>query len=220
MIDGGLEADGAVPGEVADELKWVGGTIRVGHRLSAVLIGTFLVLHVANHLVGLLGQPAHIRFMQTIRPFYRNAVVEPLLLMLLAWQLISGIRLLLARRRNVDGLVAWLQIGSGAYLASFLIIHVFSVLVARYSLGLETDFSFAAAGLHSPTGIWFFAPYYAGSMLALFTHVGCATSWVLFPRNGVARHGWVIGAGVLGAVCGVLVVLSLSGAFYEVQLRG
>jgi hypothetical protein len=85
---------------------------------------------------------------------------------------------------------------------------------------LETDFGFAAAGLHSPTSIWFFAPYYAGSMTALFMHIGCATSWPLFPDNSAARIRWIFGAAALGAIGGVLIVLSLSGAFYEVKLHG
>jgi succinate dehydrogenase/fumarate reductase cytochrome b subunit len=135
-------------------------------------------------------------------------------------QLFSGLRLLLARWRNADGIVAWLQIASGAYLAAFLTIHVLSVLVARYSLGLETDFGFAAAGLHNPTSIWFFAPYYAGSMIALFTHVGYATSWTLFPNNSRARVRWIFGMAAFGAMGGVLIVLSLSGTFYEAKLHG
>ncbi len=84
MADADLTAHGAVPGKTADDLKQASATIKALHRLSALLIGAFLVLHIANHLVGLLGQPLHIRFMQAIRPFYRNAVVEPALLMLIA----------------------------------------------------------------------------------------------------------------------------------------
>jgi succinate dehydrogenase/fumarate reductase cytochrome b subunit len=197
-----------------------GRILRAAHRLSALPIGAFLVLHVANHLVGLMGQHEHIRFMRTIRPIYRNAIVEPALLLLLVWQVSSGLRLLLARRRDANGIVAWLQIGSGAYLALFLAIHVLSVLVARHSLGLETDFGFAAAGLHSPASVWFFAPYYAGSVIALFTHVGCATSWALYPHSRSAQIRWIIGAGTLGATSGILIVLSLSGALYEVRLHG
>jgi succinate dehydrogenase/fumarate reductase cytochrome b subunit len=203
----------------SNKVNRFGHLVQAAHRLSALPIGAFLVLHVANHLVGLMGQQEHIRFMRTIRPIYRNVVVEPALLLLLVWQVSSGLRLLLSRRRDADGIVAWLQIGSGAYLALFLVIHVSSVLVARYSLGLETDFGFAAAGLHSPASIWFFAPYYTGSVIALFTHIGCATSWALFADNRTAQIRLIMGAVALGAMGGVLIALSLSGALYEVKLH-
>lgn len=196
------------------------GMIRVAHRLSALVICIFLVLHVANHMVAVVGQAEHIRFMQGIRPVYRNAVVEPVLLMLFAWQALSGLRLLSVRWRNRDGIVAWLQIGSGAYLVAFLLIHVPSVLVARYGLGTETDFGFAAAGLHSPATAWFFAPYYAGSLTAMCAHIGCASSWALFPDSRVARRRWIMLVTAPGLIAGVLIVLSLGGVFYEVQLHG
>lgn len=219
MNDGDPPTHAAALEETSARQKPAGRTMRGAHRLSALLIGAFLLLHLANHLVGLFGQQEHVRFMHTIRPIYRNVLVEPILLVLLTWQLFSGLRLLVARGRNTDGLVAWLQIGSGAYLAFFLLVHVLSVLVARHSLGVETDFGFAAAGLHNPNQIWFFAPYYTGSILALATHIGCATSWALYPDNRTAQIRWIIGAGTFGFLLGALVVLSLGGAFFAVRLH-
>lgn len=192
--------------------------LKTAHRVSAFVVGIFVVLHLANHLVGLTGQQSHIHFMKIVRPIYRNDIVEAGLLSLLAWQIFSGIRLLVNRWRNNDGIVAWLQIISGAYLALFLIIHVCSVLFARTNLEIDTNFNFAAAGLHTPNGALFFAPYYAGSFLALFTHIGCALSWRFYSDNRKAQLRLIQFFAGLGLGFGVLVVMGLGGILYDVKL--
>ena len=192
--------------------------LKAAHRASALVLGIFIVLHVANHLVGLTGQQNHIQFMKMIRPMYRTGLVEMCLLFLLVWQALSGTRLLMFRWRNNDGIVAWLQIISGAYLMLFLIIHVCSVLFARSNLGIDTNFNFAAAGLHTPNGALFFAPYYTGSFLALFTHIGCASSWRFYADNRKAQLRWIMFWAGLGLIIGILVVMGLSGLLYDVQL--
>ncbi|MFN0045681.1 MAG: hypothetical protein ACKVOS_04365 [Sphingorhabdus sp.] len=186
------------------------------HRVTAMIVGLFIVLHLANHMVGLVGQQQHIQFMTLIRPLYRNPVAETVLLALLVWQILSGMRLLALRWRNNDGIISWLQIISGGYLAIFLIIHVSSVLYARHSMGMDTNFYFAAAGLHIENGDKFFVPYYTGSFLALFTHIGCASSWYLFPQNSRKQLRWIGLNAVLGFVAGILVVAALSGKLYTV----
>lgn len=192
--------------------------LKTAHRVSALIVGIFLILHVANHLVGLSGQQNHIQFMKMIRPIYRTSAVETCLLSLLVWQMLSGIRLLVHRWRNNDGIIAWLQIISGAYLALFLIIHVCSVLFARTYLGIDTNFNFAAAGLHTPNGALFFIPYYTGSFLALFTHIGCAISWRFYSDNHAAQLRWIMLCSGIGLIIGILVVMGLSGVLYDVKL--
>ncbi|MVZ96133.1 hypothetical protein EUU23_00260 [Sphingorhabdus sp. IMCC26285] len=156
--------------------------------------------------------------MKIIRPVYRAIVIEAGLLSLLVWQMLSGFRLLVHRWRNNDGIIAWLQIISGAYLALFLIIHVCSVLFARTYLGIDTNFNFAAAGLHTPNGALFFIPYYTGSFLALFTHIGCAISWRFYSDNHTAQLRWIMLCSGTGLIIGILVVMGLSGVLYDVKL--
>ena len=76
--------------------------LRTLHASSALVIGLFLLLHIANHLVGLAGREDHIAFMTAIRPLYRNLVVEPVLLFLLAFQIVSGVD---KRRDEIDALI-------------------------------------------------------------------------------------------------------------------
>ena len=192
--------------------------LKTAHRITALIVGIFIALHIVNHLVGLTGQQNHIDFMKIVRPIYRTGIVETCLVILLVWQMVSGIRLLVHRWRNNDGIVAWLQITSGAYLALFLIIHVSSVLFARSYLGIDTNFNFAAAGLHTPNGALFFAPYYAGSFVALSMHIGCATSWRFYSDNRKAQLRWITICSGVGCIIGILVVMSLGGILYDVKL--
>lgn len=188
------------------------------HRLSALLIGLYLAFHMANHLAGLQGQAEHIAFMQAARVVYRHPLVEGLLLALLVWQGISGSVLLARRFRARDGLMAWLQIGSGAYLLFFLVNHVGAVLAGRLVFGLDTDFRFAAAGLHVGYFRLFFAPYYLLAVTALFTHLGCAAYFMLHRSPMALRRGVLFGLSLTGLLLGLLFVLSMMGVFHPVDM--
>jgi hypothetical protein len=193
-----------------------GGThrLRTAHGLSALAIGLFLLVHMGNHLVGLSGQAAHQEYMAIARSFYRHPVFETLLLGLLAWQVASGLYMVIKGWRGRAG-VAWLQAISGLYLAFFLLNHVGAVLGGRYVFGLDTDFRFAAAGFFVPPWQYFFAPYYFLGVLSLFTHLGCALYWLTGGRAG--RYA-LVSALCIGAAFALAVVLSLSGTLFEVTI--
>jgi hypothetical protein len=152
---------------------------RLFHRAIALLLTTFLLIHMVNHVVGLSGQAAHIAFMNSIRPIYRHPVIETVLLVLFAMQVATGAILAIKGWRERRGFVAWAQAASGLYIAAFLLIHVSSVMMGRIVLGLDTDFRFAAAGFHVAGWPWYFIPYYFLAVFGLFVHVGCALYWNL-----------------------------------------
>lgn len=188
--------------------------LRAYHRTSAFVLAAFLLTHIANHLVGIHGQADHVAFMASLRPVYRYPVVEPVLLALFAWQVVSGLTLVARGWRERRGAVAWIQAASGLYLAVFLVIHVNSVLAGR-ALGLDTDFRFAAAGFHVSGWPWYFAPYYFTAVLAVFMHLGCALYWNLPAPSG---RSVMVAVSTAGAVAALLIVLSLAGAFYPVDV--
>jgi hypothetical protein len=186
--------------------------------VSASIVGLFLSVHMANHVVGLFGQSHHMAFMAWARAYYRHPLIEPCLLLLVAWQIGSGLWMVMRTWRQRRGGVAWLQALSGATLALFLVIHVGAVLFGRSRLGLDTDFRFAAAGFHVPPWHWFFAPYYALAVTSLFAHVGCAVYWNL-GGAWVALRGWVLATFVaFGLALGVAIDLSLAGKLYTVDI--
>jgi hypothetical protein len=192
--------------------------LRKLHALSAVVIIVFLGLHMANHLAGLTGVAAHIAFMRAARYAYRTPVIEAALLSAFVLQLASGLALAVRGWKQRHGLVAWLQAGSGAYLALFLVVHVGSILFGRAVLNLDTNFYFAAAGLHVAPFGFFFAPYYFFGVAALFTHLACAAYWLAQGRSKLARFFVLAIPIATGAVMSLLVVLSLAGALYPVDI--
>lgn len=193
-------------------------TLRRLHALSAVLVAAFACLHIANHLAGLTGAAAHIAFMEAARPIYRFRLAEAALLGCVAFQVVSGLILLICGLKRRRGFVDWLQAVSGGYLSFFLVIHVSAVLSGRGLLDLDTNFYFAAAGFHVAPFQFFFAPYYFFAVLALFTHLGCAAYRRFKGRWRFAGVFMIALPAAVGTLVSLLIVLSLAGAFFPVEI--
>ena len=185
--------------------------LRLLHRSSAILIGVFAVLHLANHLASMAGIPAHTAFMEVARKLYRQPIVEVPLLLCVVFQVASGLWFVINGWRQRQGRVAWLQAISGVLLAFFLLVHVGAVLYGRTVLNLDTNFYFAAAGFHVPPNQVFFGPYYFLGVFALFTHLGCAAYWHLETSAPKSRLLVLAVTMLTGAVISMLIVLSLAG---------
>ena len=149
------------------------------HRISGVTLAVFITFHLFNHAASLFGAEAHLRLMDTLRTGYRNPAVETLLLLAVAVQVGSGLRLFRAGRHRVasgfdrvtfDRLQRW----SGLYLAVFFGIHLSAVWGGRLVLHLDTNFYFGVAGLNTFPVNLFFIPYYGLAVLSVFAHVACA----------------------------------------------
>jgi len=179
-----------------------------------MLIGVFLVLHIANHLSALGGQQAHIETMTALRPLYRNAIIEPVLLGALAWQICSGATMIIRGRHSRRGFVAWAQVTSGVYIAVFLAIHLTAIINGRLQ-GYDTNFNFAAAGMHAGAGA-FFVPYYFLSVVAVSTHVACAVYWSwrtsLLPV-AITALGTGIATVIVALLAGVVVPVTIPPAY-------
>lgn len=120
--------------------------------------------------------------------------------------------------RKRSGLVAWLQAGSGIYLAMFMLFHISAVLFGRIALKLDTNFYYAAAGFVLMPYKLFFAPYYFFAVFALFTHLGCAAYWQVKARSPLVRRlaiGAPMGAGLVAAL---LINLALAGVLHPLDI--
>lgn len=209
-------ADGRAPGRLVNPLRRI-------HRGSALAVGAYALVHLANHPAALLGVERHIAFMDAVRQVTRLPAVEALLLGAVIVQLASGLRLVMGRPRaprpSPRPLMARLQAMSGLYLAFFLVVHVSSVMVGRTVLGLDTNFYFAAAGLLVAPYYLFFVPYYGLAVAALVLHLACATRRLL-PPGAAPAWGRRIGyAGIVGGVVlAALIVAAFSGVFHPIAL--
>ena len=189
------------------------------HRFSAVVIGTFVVFHLANHLVAATGVINHMAVMDVLRIVYRRPITETILLACVVFQVFSGIKFVVARWGQRSGVFEKLQAASGAYLVFFLLIHVSAVLSGRALYQLDTNFYFAAAGLHVPVVNLFFYPYYALAVAAIFTHIGCALHWGLRDKRAIsARDSLATKFAIFGLVLGLIIVLIFGGVFFDIEI--
>ena len=156
-------------------------SLRAAHRLLGCIVALFVVMHLANHAALFWGAEQHLRVQELLRPIYRNPIIEPLLLLALAAQIVVGVRLLI-RRGWPRRLWARVQVVSGAVLALFLVQHVSAALVTRLlKTEIDTNIYWAAAVVSRIEFALYFAPYYALGIFALFLHL--AAFIALRPKN-------------------------------------
>jgi len=194
-------------------------TLRRIHRFSAILLGLYVLMHLFNHLAGLKSIQTHLDLMKMLRHVYRVPAVEIVLLLAVGVQIVTGIGAVIAGWKQREGIWAWVQAGSGAYLAFFLVIHVFAVLYGRTVLGLDTNFYYAAAGMYVPPYHWFFVPYYFLAVAALVTHLSSAMHWQLL-ESGWRRAAQILPIAAIGAgvLCAFLITALLDGYVHPVSI--
>ena len=146
-------------------------TVKRFHYISGLTITIFITLHLFNHALSILGADKHIAAMNTLRLFYRNIFVEPILLGSVIVQIASGLKLFKKNRKIALSKFDKLQIWTGLYLAIFFIIHLGAVLVGRSILYLDKNFYFGVAGLNSFPLNLFFIPYYGLAIFSIFGHL-------------------------------------------------
>lgn len=181
------------------------------HRLTAILLGTFILSHLLVHLTAIFGPETHKTALGMVQIFYRNLIGESLLVMAILVQMVSGISRL--RFRNIDGW-ARLQVISGIYLLVFFAIHTSAALYTHHIVGLETDFFWAAGSLYFSPIKYGFALYYTAAVLAVFTHLAAALKFGWPDISG--RLLALIPAG--GLAIGILIVAIFGGAFYAIEI--
>ena len=146
-------------------------TVKKLHYASGLLLAVFTGIHLSNNICSIWGIERHITVMETLRPYYRNVLIETLILLAVAVQILSGAKLLVTARAAAFSRFEKLQLWTGLYLAFFFVIHVGSVLIGRLLLNLDTNFYYGAAGINTFPFSLFFIPYYGLATLAFFGHV-------------------------------------------------
>lgn len=161
--------------------------LRIAHGVSASLILLFVAFHLTNHLSGLIGPDTHAAIMTAGRKIYRLLPVEIVLIGLLLFQIGSGLTLAARWNREPGDGFRVLQIGSGIYLASFVITHLNSALVsARAIRHIETNWAWASG---APEGLLYdswnirLVPHYGFGIFFVLTHL------LLGLRQVVIAHG-------------------------------
>ena len=189
------------------------------HRTSACIIGAYVAIHIFNHLLAIQSVDAHIAFMEAFRHIYRLPVVEIVLLGCVVFQIGSGIYFIRKRWGQRRGFFERVQSISGGYLAYFLLVHVGAVLLGRVALKLDTNFYYAAAGMHVSPFEFYFIPYYFLAVVAIFGHVACAVHWLARNRFSIAvRNNSGYAVLVVGISISTLIVIAFAGGFHPVDV--
>lgn len=194
------------------------------HRLTGLVIASFLLLHVCNHLCALGGPALHIRVMNALRHVYRFWPVEALLLCCVAFQVVSGIGLVIKKGFIRQPFYVVIQVLSGLYLSFFMIFHVQAVLRGRFQWKVNTDFYFAAGVANYYPQKLFFIPYYTLSLVAVFTHIAAVhyikrleqTEQPLLAQKQRQYEREAMGICITGGIVTILIMISLSGVLYKI----
>ncbi len=190
---------------------------RTAHGVGAVLAIVFLAAHFTNHLFGWLGPDVHMAIMKVLRTVYRSAFVEPVLIGVFAFLIVTGSRMAWRLTARPADAFRTFQIAGGVFLVFAVISHVNAVLyLARVHFGIDTDWGFAVG---APTGMlddpWNIRllQYY---LLAVFFVIGHAFAGlrIVLLAHGTARRAAdrVLYAGTtFGAIVAAAIILAMCG---------
>lgn len=156
--------------------------LRKIHSTSGLIISVFVGMHLFNHSYSILGPDKHIEVMSILRLVYRNRIIESFLLLAIAIQIYSGLKIFKTKKPFANTYFEKLHIWTGLYLAIFLIIHVSAVLLSRLFLHIDTNFYFGAAGINLFPLNLFFIPYYFLAIISFFGHIS-AIHYKRMKRN-------------------------------------
>jgi hypothetical protein len=189
------------------------GRWRVVHGITAAILCLYVLFHITNHLLGLVGPDAHAAVMKIGRVVYRSGVGQPLLVAAMLFQIGTGLYLAWRWSAARHDFQRTFQVASGGYLSLFILGHMNSVFIyARTFLGIPTDWNFA---IGAPTGLihdaWniHLLPHYALGVFFVLSHLASGLRVVLIA-HGVDRHTadrlWVAGAAISAAISAAIMV--------------
>jgi hypothetical protein len=193
------------------------------HGISALaILLVFLVGHMANHVVGIWNLAGDIEVMNVLRTIYRVQWLQPEIVGLFVFQIVSGLVLLGSRMTRKTDLFGVLQTTSGMYLATFLISHMTAVFVlGRIVLKVDTNDAWAAglpAGMVADLWNTRLIPHYSLAAFLLIAHLGCGLRGILLDHawsRSVSNRITAVITGI-GAAVATVIILALLG----VHLRG
>jgi hypothetical protein len=194
------------------------GWLRVAHGISAAcIVVMFLSLHIPNHLFFIEGQTEYMVVMKLFRHVYREAVIQPIIVALLLFQVVSGSYLGTRRASAPLDRFQTFQLASGTFLAFYILGHMNSVFIyARTYLGIDTDWGFATgapAGLIKDAWNIRLVPHYGLAIFFVLAHLLSGLR-VIMLAHGVQKTiaDWVmIGGTVVAAAIACVIMLGMSG---------
>jgi hypothetical protein len=165
----------------------------VGHRRLAVAHGVsalailllFVGPHIGNHLAGFWSGAVHTEIMNAARRVYRDDIVQPILLALIGFQILSGIVLVRSKMTMPSDIFGTVQTMCGAYIGVYFLAHMTAVFAARHA-DIDTNWAWLTRPNNSMLGslsnLRLIAHYWAGP-IAIVAHVACGLRAVLLQHD-------------------------------------
>lgn len=190
------------------------------HRISAIVVSLFVLLHLINHALAGFGPTMHIEVMQLFRKIYQNPLSEFILILAILVQVGTGGYFLKQNKGLKRTRWGALQIYSGAYLLFFLLAHTSALIFYRLGLGIDTNFYFGAGPIVGAKYLpYFFIPYYFLAIFSFWTHIACVLRRVLLQKGKIAlANNLAKGLMMIGAVLGIHILLAFSGIYFDFEL--
>ena len=191
--------------------------LAIAHGVSALAILLLFILpHLGNHLLGIWNGGTHIAAMKLARQLYRSEIIEPLLLVLIAFQIVSG-SILVRRRLNRPGdFFGTLQTLTGVYVGVYLLAHMTAAFSARFG-GTDTNWNWLTnddKGLLAYLSFFPLVAHYWVGPVAIVTHVACGLRVVMLehrvPQARAAQVAW--GLVIAGGLASSIILVGLLGA--------
>lgn len=205
-------------------------TWRRWHKINACFLGVFILLHLFNHVSGIAGIEAYHAVQKTFRLFYKNPIVEPMLLLSITIQIILGI-ILLWKVRKPKRRTIWtrIQFWSGLIFLLTISQHLIAFANAQYGLKLDTSFYWPASVMNAAPWAYYFGPYYFLMVSSLIAHIAVAIRAhhinkavknpsidTIMARN--KANCMAITMIVVGMIIAALIVAVLGQVFYDIEL--
>jgi hypothetical protein len=180
--------------------------LRVAHGTSAlVIVLIFLAWHLLNHASAVFSLEFNGAMMNALRKWYRSELVQPVLVTLMLFQVVSGVILFWRATATRSDLYRTLQTSTGAFLSAFIVSHLNAVFILGHAVTkVDTTFLWASG---APVGLlpdaWNvrLIPHYSLGVWFVITHIGLGLRGVLLAhgvsRPSADRVAWCVGA--LGA---------------------
>jgi hypothetical protein len=191
--------------------------LAVAHGISALaILLVFILPHIGNHLLGIWSGETHIAAMKLARRLYRSEIVEPLLLVLIAFQILSGSVLVRRRLNRPSDFFGTLQTLTGVYVGVYLLAHMTAAFSARYA-GTDTNWNWLTnddKGLLAYLSFFPLVAHYWVGPVAIVTHVACGLRVVMLehrvPQIRATQAAW--GLIVAGGLASSIILAGLLGA--------
>ncbi len=196
------------------------------HKFNAFILIVFVCLHITNHLFLLAGKDTYDRVQDVFNNLYRLPILEPLLIAVISSQVGIGLILVIRSLRQKPKRKFWkrdfwekLQLISGLVFIWFIVEHLLALGMVRWFTDLETTFYWPASVMNGAPFVYYFVPYYFFGVLAMITHIGIGFRYWALDAGKSKLADWLgYGAIAIGSICGAVIVLSLTGVFYDITL--